>query len=1105
MRSRTKFDLCIAMLLALAFIFTLQPAAGQGIYGRIAGTVTDQSGAVVPGVSVTVTNVRTQETRTLVTDELGNYVANNLLPSEYVVEAELPGFKKARRTGITVALDRASRVDIVLEVGEATEMVEVHAGVSMLHTEEPGLAQSLDVHNLPLLSGPAGRNYLSLALLATGTASQPGGGAALGNIRISGGRPRGEDYLLDGTSTQQIVFGGPVMVPAPEAVEEFKVETNAYPAEYGRVSGGVFVTATKGGGNQFHGTLYEFFRNDVLNARDFFVPSDPVTGQKGPKDPLRQNEFGFALGGPVVKDKLFFFGNYSGFRRRAAQVFINTQVPTAAFKRGDLSAISSPIKDPTTGEPFPGNQIPQNRFSPAAKNLLALWPDPNAGGFNYNRTDSGSSDFDKFDVRIDYNASTSDKLFFVYHFADPEFVSALPLPNPDAAASLGVTDQPKASTVGWNHIFSPNLINEFRFGWTQRDPNRVPGGFGRTHPSTFGIRSFPPGPDPPCTGGKCGTPIINVLGFWSLGGGSILFEPARVLQFTDSLAWVKGTHNFKVGTDLRFFKIDNLQPNDINGSFNFRKTSTGYPFSDFLLGLADTVSAQVVINLLKTESSAYAFFFQDAWKVRPGFTLSYGLRYQLDLPFKERTNNAGTVDRFTGEWQLYGRNAPRTAFDTDLNNWGPRLGFTWNPTGNFVIRGGYGVIYPGNTTRGRGGDLDDSPLNRAKTSFTGGNISIDKLGKLAGTTVDASGNVVARIDDEKAVLAATKSFANSSDRNDRQQYMQQWNLTLENEMFENYLFSVSYAGSKGTKLLGNWWSNIYQLSEKQVKAGVCGVCFQGDGPLGPPGNAAISYLEPNFDGNSSSIYHSAQFKVEKRFSSGLGFLGSYTVSKLIDDASSDWAGFWELDQPAQDYLNRRADRSVSAGDVPQKFTFSFVWELPFGPRKARLNTGLASQVLGGWAVSGITTLQSGLPFGTLDECLGFCNNARSWATRPFMVGDPHLPTDQRSPERFINKDAFDFSNSFKFDTSRPFGNAPRFDDHNRGPGMTRFDFAFIKSTGLPFLGEQGRLDFRTELINAFNTPILSMPRFGSFDGKFGSITSTAQSNRNIQFGLKILF
>jgi outer membrane receptor protein involved in Fe transport len=1097
--------------------------------------VTDATGAVIPGVTVTVTNVGTGETRSFVTDQFGNYVVNNVQPGQYRVEAQLAGFKTAQRSDVAVAVGRTVRVDFTLDVGEAREVVSVVGEAPLLSTEKSGLGQVIDrqkMTTLPLTGG-AGRSFFDLVALSAGVSQQQGEGFALGNMRISGGRPRADDYLLDGTSIQQIVFGGPAVNPSVDSIEEFKVETNSYPAEYGRISGGIVNAVTRSGTNRFHGTVYEFLRNDKLDARNFFLPATSE------KDPLRQNEYGFAVGGPIKKDKAFFFGDYQGFRRRRGLVFVNTQVPTVTMKQGDFSdflgaeistdacgrpVLQGAIYDPATErvaavgdptcpggsggqtvrDPFAGNVIPAGMFSPASESFLPLWPDPNSGGTNFTRTAADRLDIHRFNVRLDHNVSEKNKWFFVFHFENSDSFPAQPLPDERAAgfpSGLSTIVPARTGTLAWNHTFGPTMINEFRFGFTRRNPARVPGGYGTVAPADFNVPGFPE-----CTlpgsNGKCGTPIISVLGFHTISGGSMLFEPAEIYQFADSVSKVMGRHNIKFGTDIRRFRINNIQPNSANGSFSFNPAQTalpgvagtGHAFASFLLGRVNNGGADIQEDFLRTRTSSYAFYVQDDFKVTPRFTVNIGVRYQMDLAWKEKFNRAANFNIDTLEWELLGINAPRTAFDNDFNNFGPRFGFAFNPFPSFVVRGAYGMLYPGNTTRGRGGDMNPSPLLLVRTSFTpADNVILHDLPPI-NTTVD----------DPDTVLESAKSFSVYSDRTQRQQYVQQWNLTLEKQFAGDILVSGSYAGSKGTRLLGNFFYNIFQRSEEQVIATGWGG-FGEDGPLGAAGNGAIGWVFPNFDGIANSSYHSGQARFEKRFSGGLSFLGSYTFSKLIDDASSDWSTFGGLDVQGQDYLNRKADRSVSAGDIRHRLVVSYIYELPFGPGKSRLSSGPAGYLIGGWQLSGITTIQSGFPFGVVDGCFGFCNAARAWATRPDKIGNPQVPEGQRGPENWVDFSAYDFSNSFNFDTTRPFGNAPRFDDHVRGPGLANFDFALLKNIPISPLGERGRLEFRTEFFNLFNTPHFGNPRAGSFDARFGTITSTRLPNRQIQFGLKLHF
>jgi outer membrane receptor protein involved in Fe transport len=1081
-------------------------ASAQSIYGTLVGTVTDSSGGVVPGATITVKSTTTGEVRTLTTDGQGNYRATNLNPGSYDVEATLTGFKVVQHPGVIVEVGQTPRVDLVLEVGATSEVIRVDAETPLLNRETSGLGQVVGgdtIMGLPIVSGGGGRNFFDLALLAPGV-TNTGEGYALNNMRVNGGRPRADDYLLDGTSIQQIVFGGPAITPPPDAIQEFRIDTNSYPAEYGRISGGIFSAVTRSGGNALQGTGWWFFRNEALESRDAFLP-DGVE-----KPDLEHHDYGFTLGGPIVKDKLFFFADYQGIRDSGTRPQTGVQVPTAAMKGGDFSSflggeslgtdpcgqavLAGAILNPATGCAFPGNVVPSSSFSPIASNFLPYWPDPTEGGFNYGRLAENRNTVNQFDLRVDYLASQNDKLFGVLHWLRSENNPAQALPDPAVQNQLFTKDNPITATIGWDHTFNPKVINTLRFGIMTRDPKRVSGGYQTHGPTDFGFTGvFDCPPAIPDSGGKCGTPQINVQGFQGLSGGSWLFEPARIFQASEAVTWVKEKHSFKFGGDLRYFLIENSQPNNIDGNFSFSRQATAFPgfesetghsFASFLLGYSNSASWDYQPDVFKTKTYSTSVYAQDDWKVTPTLTLNLGLRYQFDKSWTARSNGtAGFFDLhgLYGEplrYRLHGVDgAPETAKEEDYNNFGPRIGFAWNPTPELVIRGAYGLLFTGNTTTGRGGNLD--PAMRFQNAF--GAVQVDALPPILAPQVEDLPEVTQDLGYGTTFII----------RDQPQQEFHQWNLTVEKQFFGDTVLGVSYAGSKGQHLINNFYYNPIQRTAEQVAAtGEAG--YSEDSPGGPPGNGAIQYLSSNFDMSSTSNYNSLQVRAQKRHTKGYSFIAAYTLSRLTDDASSDWAGAWGgMDVKGQDYFTRHTtDKSVSAGDIKQRFSLSAVVELP-NPKG-----GAARAVLGDWMVSALFQHSTGLPFGIDDSCYGYCNWARSWANRPDKIGDPNTG---RNGANWVNPGAY---RSTYYDTANPFGDSPRYDEAVREPTYINLDLSVRKA--IPF-GEDRRLEFRVDLFNALNRDQLANPIREIGAGNFGVITRTRSPNRQVQLGMRVMF
>ena len=1089
------FVLCAGLL-------SWQPVLAQGLFGTISGTVTDASGAVVPGATVKVTNVNTRVTTAITTNTAGFYVASSLNPGVYDVQAESTGFKTALTSGVALQVSANLRINLTLEVGQTSETVSVVAETPLLKTEQSNVSQTVTsdlLSDLPVQSG-GGRQVWNLVPLAAGVTLQVGGGGyALDNMRINGGRPRMDDYLVDGTSVQQVVFGGPAVAPSVDSIQELNVQTNAFSAEYGKVSGGVISAVTKSGTNQFHGSLYEYLRNDKLNARNFFAKSNL---------PLRFNEFGGTIGGPIVRDKLFFFADYQGIRSATSSPQVNYLVPTAAFRRGDLSAVARQLTNPVTGQPFPSNQVPVGSI---AEKLIQMYPAGNGGpsgqpGVEYwNGTLSSTGRTDRLNPRVDWHAGSNDRIFGVYHFQKSRSDNKTPFGGPPAGTNFQ-TIPTHTATVGWTHTFSSTLLNDFRFGISHRDPLRTTNGYGISSPADFGISGFPEC-NLPQSNGKCGAPTVNVAGFTGVGGGgSMLSEPAGQVLFADTLTKVAGRHSLKIGGEMRRARVDNIQPNQITGSFNFNGSGAGHPFADFLLGYLNTSSVQVQDDYGKVRTWANALFVQDDFKVLPRLTINLGLRWQHDPSWTSPLNQLATFNPYTLQWEQYGINVPAGAIDTHWKEFAPRVGLAWNLRGGTVLRAGYGITYPGSFGHGRAGDAEFSPNVLARTSFAPGTY-LSNLPKFNLPNVNAP------------LTPAQASYRFYTPRQQSVTYVQQWNFTLEQQIRKDTVFQVAYTGSRGVHLPIQYNYNVCQQSADNI-ARFGSAAGDMDSPYCGPGNAAAlggfynAYIYPGWWGISSSTYHAFQTRLEKRYSGGFSLLSTFTWSKLIDDSSSDWSGFGSLDAPGTDFYNRRNERSVSAGDIPLRFVVAPVYELPAGPGKKWLNEGVASQVLGGWRISGIYTLSSGEPIGVNDYGYNYCNPARMITVRPMMIGDPLPSGFNQGIGAWFNTRAFDWSGTCVYSSNLvqtagsanpayAFGDAPRFFSNVRAPRLNNLDFSIQKEFKLP-LGEQSRLRFRADAFNLFNHTLLGYPVVSS-NANFGRITSTRVPARIWQLGLHLYF
>ncbi len=1132
---RTKHASALVLLLFSTLLFLQPQASAQGLFGSISGIVTDSSGAVVPDATVKVTNLDTNVVITVKTNSAGLYGATSLNPGRYKVEGEAKGFKTAVLSQLTLDVNVNLKVDLSLTVGQVTESVEVTAAnAPILQTQQSDLGQTVSqkqLEELPTFSS-SGRNVYSLLPLAAGVSQQTGcdGCGNYGNLRISGSRPRNDDSVLDGSTITAPVFGGAAVTPSLDSIQEFRIEQNSMSAEYGKAGGAILIAVSKSGTNEFHGSAYEYNRNQHLDARNFF---ENPTQRKNPFD---YNEFGGSVGGPVLKNRLFFFTDYQGIRSHGSTISAGNLVPNAAFRTGDLGALctgfnssgtctnaSEQIHFPGTSNPVPFNNIANTgQMSAISQKLLAIWPTGSVvQGSGTDELDFSSpfnSTVNRVNPRSDFNPSQSDHIFGMFHSQTGRSLDYNLIVGPAGQRTQRSSDY--ATTVGWTHMFTAALLNDFRFGYMHRIGDRTPYGAGGTSPNDFGISGIPNclSSVPDTSGGsECGTPGVNITGFAGISNSGMLYEPASTLQFSDVVTKLVSRHSVKTGGELRHYSIDNYQPNGVVGSFFFSGSQSGNAFADFLFGAMNNGSVQVQNAFVSSRAFSYALFVQDDFKLTPKLTLNLGLRWQYDQSFHETHHGDAFFDPFTAQWQQFGVNAPDTTFDPSVKEFGPRIGLAWNPRGGFVVRGGYAIMYPSTTGHGRAGDGQPGPNLLATTPFKAGT----NWGGLPAVTSPSVSAITAPIP-----VNGDVSFSFWAPRKQTPTYVQLWNLNLEQQLGKETVAQLGYVGSHGTHLPINYAYNICQQTPASTAQEPNPFNFIGPStsPYCPLAAAAVEAsgasvyccltVNPGYWGLSSSVYHSLQARLDHRFSHNFSLLANLTWSKLIDDSSSDWGGFWSLDVLGQDFYNRRAERSVSAGDVPARLTVAPIVELPFGPGKRWLNSGIAGYALGGWRLSAIYTIGAGTPFGITDNSYGFCNGAGVLSDRPTMIGNPLPSGFHQTVQKWFDTTAFDFSGTcpaaglltvtHPFDVTKAFGNAPRYFSNIRNPGVNNFDFSLQKDFKIP-VREGTRLAFSADFFNLPNHPEFAEPNADPTVGNFASITRTALDNRTVQLGLHIYF
>lgn len=1129
--AKWAFRICGCALLFLMFTSQL-PA--QSFFGSITGEVTDQNGAVIPKATVKVTNTATNVITVWKTDGAGVYVASSLNPGTYKVQATAPGFRTAEVNNVVVEVNSSPKVDLRLTVGESTQVVVVTgANTPILQTQKSDLGQTVNqqlLENLPTQSS-TGRNIFSLIPLAAGTTEQVGqGGYGNDNLRINGDRPRDQNYVLDGTTIEAPVFGGQSISPSIDSIQEFRVEENSMSAQYGNTGGGLIIAVTKSGTNTLHGSAYEFNRNENFNARDYFLP-------KGVRqNPFNYDEFGGTIGGPILRNKLFFFTDYQGVRFHGSSSAAEAFVPDAAFRSGDLSSLCAAgfnssgvcmgpgqIYYPGTKTPVPDNKI--TSINPIAQKFLAIYPSPNAPGVPGSPGAAGlifsspfSSSLNRFNPRIDYVISDKDKVFGVFHHESGPSIGYDVVTGP-AGEQVSQTDD-TALTLGWTHTFSASMLNDFRFGYMRNIADRGANGQGFAGPGDFGIRGIPSClSSVPNTGGgtKCGTPGLTINGFTGLSSGAMLYQPASTLEFSDMVTKLLKKQTIKIGTEFWRYSIDNYQPNGVTGAFDFNGTQTGNGFADFLFGAVNSGSSvQVQNTMVSSRAWAFAEFIQDDYKLTRKLTLNLGLRYQLNDSFHELHNGNAFFNPYTAAWEQFGVNAPAATFARSLKEFGPRVGFAWNPTHGFVIRGGYGISFPGTIGHGRAGDGQPGPNLLATTPIDAGT----NWSSLPPITSPNPSAITAHIP-----VNGNVSFSFWAPRHQAPTYVQLWNLTVEQQLGSQTIVQLGYVGSHGTHLPVNYAYNICQQTPQSTKEFGYGATTSPYCPnaaaavLGNGGNLYDLVVNPGWWGLSSSVYSALEAKVDRRFSHGFSVLANFTWSKLLDDSSSDWGGFGSLDVLGQDFYNRAAERSVSAGNVPLRFILAPMVELPIGPGHRFLNRGAAANLLGGWRLSGIYSISSGSPFGITDNSYGFCNAAHVLEDRPNVIGSFAPAGFHRTLGRWFNVGALDFSGTCPApglvnltgpgDPAKAFGDSPRYFSSIHNPDYNNLDFSVQKRFQIP-VGEATSLTLRGDAFDLLNHPEFAPPGADPTAPNFGAVVSTISVNgevgtRVLQLGLHLRF
>ena len=1075
----TSLRIVLAVSLVSAMLAAPGPLHAQAT-GAISGVATDESGAVVPGVTIAVTNVATNRTRTAITGADGFYTVPLLQPGMYSVKATLQGFRTTTRDGVAVTVESTSRVDLRLTVGSFSETIVLDGNpepplVETSHAQLGLVVYRKSVEELPL----NGRNFAQLGTLLPGVVAPPGGlggaagdatpggfGAATSGFSVNGMRNQSNNFLLDGASNNDTFNTGFVMRPPPDAIEEFKILTHSYSAEYGRNAGSVVNVVTRAGTNRAHGAVWEFNRDDELQARNFFAPAN----QSKPR--LEQNQFGGSLGGPFVRDRFFGFGYFEGHRNISGNTTTLT-VLSDAQRRGDFSG-GSPVRDPLTGLPFPGNVIPAGRLDPAALKLIEDFvPRANNGANGFVASPDARDDRNQFGLRFDAVPMQNHSVLGRYLRTTTDMESP-PTTRPIGSVSRSTLQDWMISDT---HIFGPAAFNVARFSYNRIDANPA---------VTSGLRNADYSIDVPHNVPAAqGLANIGIGGFFSLGDAQQPFVDRlnEVVQFTNDFSWLTGGHYLKFGFDVRKEHMVIAFVNRPNGDFTFTGSTTqrtGNAAADFLLGLPAQFRRTTANTVQDGTGWLYAGYVQDEFRPWPRVTMNAGMRYELPLPFVDRNDALNSFrpgqqsTRFpqapAGLVYPGDEGVPRGTYDTDRNNFSPRLGVVWDPTGagTSSLRSAWGLFY--DALAGQGDFFQNGVLAPPFTPLLEINAPPFPLTLRDPLSVVSGG--AAGFPPGLTFIGWGTDFSTP--------YAHHFNVTWQQQLWRRFGAEVGYVGSRGLNLPIFMEVNPGVYTAGQTTAGA---------RLFP----AFALVRPTFS-VARSWYDSLQASLRMRQTSGVTFLASYTFGHARDHVSGlNIGGETRPVLPVTIGDNASIERALeyergdALFDVRHRFVISFAAEIP-GPTNAGL---LLEKVLGGWQLNGIVQAQTGFPLTVFDPSLSI----RYLTNRPNQTCDPNEGAPN-SVEQWFNTACF--ARRALPDTAEP-GSTRR--NSVRGPGFARTDLSLFKNIGL---GGAHRLQLRVEAFNLFNQARFSQPGNQIGTPTFGRITS-ADDGRIIQLAAKYSF
>jgi hypothetical protein len=1068
----------------IALIFPVIPNArlhGQAITGTVVGTIHDASGAVIPGTTITATNNNTGIAQSAVSSDQGDYTIPNVAPGTYKITAQAKGFATAVVIDSPVQVQQTTRVDFTLAPGQTSQEVNVTGEVPLVQSTTSDLGhviESRQIQALPL----NGRLFEQLVTIVPGAvqagwsdfAENPSAAGALTPTQaVVNGLPwSGNYYMVDGVHNTEPLNAFISISPPLDSVDSFKVETSNPNAEYGSFGGAIINLAIKSGTNSFHAEVFDFLRNDYLNARDFFART---------RAPYKSNQFGGLFSGPIIKNKLFFFADYQQLISHQGQTNTLT-VPTALQRQGILTEGNQGIiYDPLTRQPFANRTVPVSRMDPVALNVQNLFPLPNRAGLANNYIDNtvNTVNAPQGDIKVDWQITNRDHLFGRESAAHKDYTN----PSPANMFMFGGPNSVafnQNAVIGWDRAFSPAIVNELRVGFNRFNVVDTANSYGINQNNILGI---PNGniPELPYTSGIA---QFNISGFLVSGGPGLTGDPgwtnakriANIFDYTDSLTWVRGKHTLKFGGEIQRIQstLTNSQT-DPRGIFKFDgsytsnqgATGTGNPYASFLLGDPSQVSRDFVNTIPAVRMTFAGFYVQDDYRISQSLTVNLGLRWDLFTRPVEKYNRQSNFDPATGLIVMASSKNRGPNVDNNYANWGPRVGLAYSPDrGKTAIRAAFGISYFPDNFGATGGTLERNYPLFTVSQFTTPTLftpfwSLSGNGLIPPITVPYTPGGTLTPPPGFGVFFVAKNF--------KQDQAQVWNFSIQRQLPGNMMFSAAYVGTHGLHLYRD-----LQLNQT----------LPGPGPFGP--RLPFYSVAPNIptvdqrNGDGNSHYNALQLKAEKRFSYGLSFLAAYTWSKTMDDTTS-------IVYPYNDALNYALSQGFKLVDIPQNFVLSYNYELPFGKGRP----GLSGHLINGWSINGITTFQAGQPLrvtvaNNLLNNNGYSNPANITCT---SVSTP------KSVQQWFNTSCFTAPPAYTFGNSGV--------GHVRGPGINNWDFSVAKETVLG--AENRRLRFEADFFNLFNMAHFSNPNNTLGNSNFGTISSDRLPPRLIQLGAKFSF